>query len=98
MYSIIRKKSSAAAGASGAAFTCGTFHRYDRRLLRASGTPLCRAAPSLSSPLAEPCVMVNVMFHKLLDIFLGAALVLGSGLLHFRLQLGRNMHFHIFLA
>src|SRR5229473_3493380 len=50
MYSIIRKKSSAAAGASGAAFTCGTFHRYDRRLLRASGTPLCRAVPSLSSP------------------------------------------------
>ncbi len=29
--------------------------------------------------LAEPGVMVDVVFHKLLDIFLGAALVLGSG-------------------
>src|ERR1700730_12892602 len=45
--------------------------------------------------LAEPCVMIDVVLHKLLDIFLRAALALGSGPLHFRLQLRRKMHFHI---
>jgi hypothetical protein len=34
--------------------------------------------------LAEPSVMVDVVFHKLFDVFLCAALVLGSGPLHFR--------------
>jgi len=48
--------------------------------------------------LAEPSVMVDVVFHKLFDVFLGTALVLGSGPLHFRLQLGGKMHFHIFLG
>jgi hypothetical protein len=38
--------------------------------------------------LAEPGVVVHVVLHKLLDVFLRAALVLGSGPLHFRLQLG----------
>src|SRR6266702_5994318 len=47
--------------------------------------------------LAEPCVMVDVVFHKLLHVFLCTALVLGGGPLHFRLELGRKMHFHNFL-
>jgi hypothetical protein len=47
--------------------------------------------------LAELRVVIDVVLHKLFDIFLGAALVLGSGPLHFRLQLSRKMHFHIFL-
>jgi hypothetical protein len=46
--------------------------------------------------LAEPCVMVDLVFHKLLKVFLRAALVLGGGPVHFRLQLGRKFHFHIF--
>jgi hypothetical protein len=40
--------------------------------------------------LAEPCVMIDVVFHKLLHVFFRAALVLGSGPLHFRLQLRRS--------
>ena len=46
--------------------------------------------------LAEPSVIVDVVFHELLDVFLGATLVLGSGPFHFRLQLGGKMHFHNF--
>jgi len=53
---------------------------------------------ALGHLLAEPCVMVDVVFHKLLDVFLCAALVFGRRALHFRLQLGRKMHFHIFSA
>ena len=48
--------------------------------------------------LAEPRVMVDVVFHELLDIFLRAALVFGSGTVHFCLQLRRKFHFHIFPA
>ena len=47
--------------------------------------------------LAEPSVMVHVVFHNLFDVLLRPTLVLGSGPLHFRLQLRRKMHFHIFL-
>lgn len=35
--------------------------------------------------LAEPRVMVHVVFHKLLDVFLRATVVFGSGTVNFRL-------------
>ena len=48
--------------------------------------------------LAEPSVMVYVVFHELLHVFLRVALVLGSGPVDFRLQLWRKMHFPNFLG
>ena len=48
--------------------------------------------------LAEPGVMVDLVFHKLLNVFLCSALILGSGPFHFRLQFGGKLHFHIFVA
>jgi hypothetical protein len=47
--------------------------------------------------LPKPRVVLKVVFHKLLDVFLGAAVVLSGGSVYFRLQLGRQMHFHDFL-
>jgi len=38
--------------------------------------------------LAEPRVMVQVVFHKLLDVLLRAAVVLGGSTINFGLQLG----------
>ena len=59
--------------------------------------PVVELLQTLCHLLAKPRVMINVMFHKLLNIFLRAALVLGSSTFHFRLQFWRKMHFHIFL-
>src|SRR5437667_5579011 len=50
MYSTIREKSSAAAGAQRSCITYETFDRCGRRLLRASGIPLGPVGPSLLSP------------------------------------------------
>lgn len=48
--------------------------------------------------LPEPLVEINVMFHELLDVFRGVALVLGRSSLHFCLQLRGESKFHDFLA
>jgi len=45
--------------------------------------------------LAEPGVVVQIVFYKLLDVSLGIAIVFGRCLLNLCLQLGREMHFHI---
>ncbi len=59
--------------------------------------PAVQLVQSSCHLLAEPCVMVDVVFHKLLHVFLCTALVLGSGSVDFRLELWRKMHFHNFL-
>ncbi len=97
MYSILRKKPSAAAGWP------AKLHVLAKHLIDTSAdlfvsqellsVELLEASGNLP---AEPCVMIDVMFHKLFDVLLRAALVLGSGSVHFRLQFGRKLHFHIF--
>ena len=47
--------------------------------------PAVQLVQSSCHLLAEPCVMVDVVFHKLLHVFLCTALVFGGGPLHFRL-------------
>jgi hypothetical protein len=44
--------------------------------------------------LAEPRIMVQLVFHMPLDVLLWAAVVLGTGSVHFRRQFGRQMPFH----
>ena len=45
--------------------------------------------------LAKPGVMVDVVFHQPLDVFLCAAVVLGSDTVEFRLQVRMKVYFHI---
>src|ERR1035438_10007798 len=44
--------------------------------------------------LAKPCVMVEIMFYKLLNIPVSFAAVLGGDAVQLGLQVGAEMHFH----
>jgi hypothetical protein len=44
--------------------------------------------------LAEPCVVVQVVFHELLDIFFHAAIIFTGYAGQLRLDLGIEIHFH----
>ena len=68
------------------------FHLLAKHLIDASADffvreelPFVELLQAFCHLLAEPRVMVNVVFHKLFDVFLCAALILGSGPLHFSL-------------
>lgn len=45
--------------------------------------------------LAKPCVMINVVFHQLLDVFLRTPVVLGSDTVEFRFQVRMEVYLHI---
>lgn len=54
-----------------------------------------RVGPAFLHLLAKPCVMVNVAFHQLLDVFLRTAVVLGSDTVEFRFQVRMAVYFHV---
>jgi len=49
---------------------------------------------AFSDLLAKPCVMIEVMLDKLLDVPVGIAAVLSGDAVHLRFQIGAEMYFH----
>src|ERR1035437_9850356 len=73
-----------------------TKHPFDPlsyRFVREGFAPVALLQPLLDV-LAKPCVMVEIMLYKLLNIPVSIAAVLGGDAVQLGLQVGAEMYFH----